>query len=148
MLVNLAELDFPGIKNPGKLASLVASISFSLMQNCRHYLAGPLEPGWSAAQRAKFAKKVHKPPLWVNVFNFELNGLHASIWVPWTSKSHDALIEVFKFIRSKLHVCTYLESETLKIYFEVVNLFVKVSRVCAGGGAFSFHRAWITTLVF
>ena len=84
----------------------------------------------------------------LSVINFELNGLDASIWVPWTPKSHDALIEVFKFIRSKLHVCTYIESETLKIYFEVVNLFVKVSRVCAGGGAFSFHRAWITTLVF
>ena len=82
MLVNLAELDFPGIKNPGKLASLVASISFSLMQNCRHYLAGPLEPGWSAAQRAKFAKKVHKPPLGVNIINFELNWFNASIWVP------------------------------------------------------------------
>ena len=29
-------------------------------------------------------KKVHKPPLWVNVINFELNGLDASIWVPWS----------------------------------------------------------------
>ena len=37
-----------------------------------------------AAQRAKFAEKVHKPPLWVNVINFELNGLDASIWVPWS----------------------------------------------------------------
>ena len=38
MLVDRAELDFQGIKNPGKLASLVASISFSsfMMQNCRH----------------------------------------------------------------------------------------------------------------
>ena len=33
-------------------------------------------------QRAKFAEKVHKPPLWVNVVNFELNGLDASIWAP------------------------------------------------------------------
>ena len=33
----------------------------------------------SGAQRAKFAKKVHKPPLRVNVINFELNGLDASI---------------------------------------------------------------------
>ena len=31
--------------------------------------------GGSAAQRAKFAEKVHKPPPWVNVINFELNGL-------------------------------------------------------------------------
>ena len=35
------------------------------------------------AQGAKFAKKVHKPPLWVNVINFELNGLDASMWGPW-----------------------------------------------------------------
>ena len=34
------------------------------------------------AQWAKIAKKVHKPPLWVNVINFELNELDASIWVP------------------------------------------------------------------
>jgi hypothetical protein len=32
-----------------------------------------------AAQRAKFAEKVQKPPLWVIDFNFELNGLDASI---------------------------------------------------------------------
>jgi hypothetical protein len=38
----------------------------------------------AAAQRAKFAKKVHKPPLWVNVMNFELNVFNASIWVPWS----------------------------------------------------------------
>ena len=29
--------------------------------------------GRGGAQRAKFAKKVHKPPLGVNVINFELN---------------------------------------------------------------------------
>ena len=34
------------------------------------------------AQRAKFAKKVHKPPLGVHVINFELNWFNASIWVP------------------------------------------------------------------
>ena len=34
-------------------------------------------------QRAKFSKNVHKPPHWVNVINFELDGLDASIWVPW-----------------------------------------------------------------
>ena len=38
----------------------------------------------AAAQRAKFAKKVHKPPLRVNAINFELNGFNASIWVPWS----------------------------------------------------------------
>ena len=80
-----------------------------------------------AAQRAKFAEKVHKPPLWVNVINFELNGLDASIMVPLKShrpqKSHDALIKIFKFIRNKLHFCTYIESEMLKIYFEVCEPF-------------------------
>ena len=77
--------------------------------------------------RAKFAEKVHKPPLWVNVINFELNGLDASIMVPLKShrpqKSHDALIKIFKFIRNKLHFCTYIESEILKIYFEVCEPF-------------------------
>jgi hypothetical protein len=36
----------------------------------------------SGAQRAKFAKKVHKPLLRVNVIDFELNEFNASIWVP------------------------------------------------------------------
>ena len=33
----------------------------------------------SGAQRAKFAQMVHKPPLGVNVINFELNGINAFI---------------------------------------------------------------------
>jgi hypothetical protein len=37
-----------------------------------------------AAQWAKFTKKVHKPPLRINVINFELDGFNASIWVPWS----------------------------------------------------------------
>ena len=40
----------------------------------------PVMPA-SAAQRAKFPEKVHKPLLWVNVIDFELNGLDALIWV-------------------------------------------------------------------
>ena len=54
----------------------------------------------SAAQRAKFAKKVHKPPLMVNDINFELNGFneYGSLGVPQTPKSCDALIKLFKFI--------------------------------------------------
>ena len=55
----------------------------------------------TAVQRAKFAKKVHKPPLRVNVINFELNGYnhqYGSLGVPQTPKSCDALIEVLKFI--------------------------------------------------
>ena len=35
-----------------------------------------------ATQRAKFAKKVHKPSLSVNVISFEVNEFNASIWVP------------------------------------------------------------------
>ena len=38
-------------------------------------------------QRAKFAKKVHKPSLRVNVISFELNGfnaIHIGVWVPWS----------------------------------------------------------------
>ena len=74
------------------------------------------------AQRAKFAKKVHKPPLRVNVINFEHK--YGSLGVPQTPKSHDALKEVFKFIRNKLHCCTFTESEMLKIYFEVCEPFL------------------------
>ena len=48
---------------------------------------------------------------------------YGSLGVSQTQKSHDALIEVFKFIRNKLHFCTYIESETLKIYFEVCEPF-------------------------
>ena len=45
------------------------------------------------------------------------------IWIPQTPKSHDALIEIFKFIRNKLYFSTYIESEMLKIYFEVCEPF-------------------------
>ena len=48
---------------------------------------------------------------------------YGSLAVPQTQKSHDALIEVFKFIRNKLYFCTYIESETLKICFEVCEPF-------------------------
>ena len=51
--------------------------SFSL-SNSRHVGGG------GATKTAKFAKKAHKPPLSVNVLNFELNGFNASIWVPWS----------------------------------------------------------------
>jgi hypothetical protein len=44
------------------------------------------------AQRARFAKKVNKPPLGVNVINFELNGFNGSLGVPQTQKRHDALV--------------------------------------------------------
>ena len=47
--------------------------------------AAMLEQQQNGTRRAKFAKKVHKPPLGVNVIDFELNGFNASIWVPWSS---------------------------------------------------------------
>ena len=55
-----------------------------------------------AAQRAKIAEKVHKPPLVVNVINFELNGFNASLWVPWSPSeskkvySNDRSIQILK----------------------------------------------------
>ena len=64
-----------------------------LMQHTDHMTA--------AAQRAKIAEKVHKPPLGINVINFEFNGFHAFILVPWSpldTKESYALIKVFKFI--------------------------------------------------
>ena len=36
--------------------------------------SGIMKSGLDATQRAKIAEKVHKPPLGVNVINFELNG--------------------------------------------------------------------------
>ena len=61
----------------------------------------------SAAQRAKSAKKVHKPPLMVNVINFELNGFneYGSLGVPQAPKSCDAL------------------DKNIQIYFEVCEPF-------------------------
>jgi hypothetical protein len=44
---------------------------------------------WPGAQRAKIAKKVHKPPLGVNVINFELNMFNAFIWVPWPERIYN-----------------------------------------------------------
>ena len=44
-------------------------------------------------QRAKFAKKVHKPPLRINVINSDLYGFNASMPVLQTPKSCDAVIE-------------------------------------------------------
>ena len=35
-------------------------------------------------QKAKITKKVHNPPLGINVINFESKGFNASIRVPWS----------------------------------------------------------------
>ena len=37
-----------------------------------------------AVQRAKITEKVHKPPLGVNIINFNLNGFNAFILVLWS----------------------------------------------------------------
>ena len=64
----------------------------------------------TAAQRAKFTEKVHKPPLWVNFINFELNGRDASIWVPWSpsdpkkSWCTDRSIQIHKKQAAFLHL--------------------------------------------
>ena len=47
--------------------------------------------GWCAAQRAKFAEKVKKPPLGIIVINFELNGFNASLCVPWSPSEYKKL---------------------------------------------------------
>ena len=80
-------------------------------------------------QRAKFAKKVHKPPLGVNVIDFEINVFNTSRWVPWSPSdskiSRDALIEVFKFISKNFECFSPVRSN-----LRFVNLLYKVSRVC------------------
>ena len=48
---------------------------------------------------------------------------YGSLGVPETPKSHDALIEVFKSIGNKVHFCTDIVSETLKICVEVCEPF-------------------------
>ena len=74
-------------------------------------------------QKAKFAKKVHKPPLWVNVINFELIGLDASIWVPWSSSDPKKSLCTNRSIQIHKKQAAPIESETLKIYFEVCEPF-------------------------
>ena len=53
-------------------------LSKSVLINIGHGWAGLLL-AQNATQRAKIAEKVHKPPLAVNVINFEFNGFNAFI---------------------------------------------------------------------
>ena len=49
------------------------------------------------AQWAEIVEKVHKPPLEINVINFELNGFNPSILVPWSpsdTKKFDRSIQI------------------------------------------------------
>ena len=66
--------------------------------SCPASTTAPLQLGRTramhgATQRANFAKKVHKPPLRINVINSELDGFNASMPVLQTPKSCDAVIE-------------------------------------------------------
>ena len=66
---------------------------------------------------AKIAEKVHKPPLRVNVINFELNSFNASILIPQSVKSYNSMIKVFKSIRyveiNKIHFYSYFSISVL-----------------------------------
>ena len=69
--------------------------SCSKWEGGRRRSDGRARVGGRGAPKAKCAEKVHKPTLWVNIINFELNRLDASIWVPLSPsdpKSHDTLI--------------------------------------------------------
>jgi hypothetical protein len=51
---------------------------------------------------ARIAQNVKKPPLTVNVIDFEFFGFNVSYWylgVPLVPKSHDTLVELFRFTR-------------------------------------------------
>ena len=48
---------------------------------------------------------------------------YGSFGVSQTPKSHDAMLEVFQFIRNKLHFWIFMESKTLKISFKVCEPF-------------------------
>ena len=86
----------------------------------------------NASQRTKFAEKIHKPPLWINVITFELNGLNASIWVPWSpsdpqkSWCTDRSIQIHKKQASFLHL-----HSVAKVY--AVFPFFDVKCLCFGG---------------
>jgi hypothetical protein len=63
----------------------------------------------------RIAQDVKKPPLTVNVTNFESFDFNVSIWVlgvPLVPKSHDTLVELFRFTRyverNKVHFAPFL----------------------------------------
>ena len=64
---------------------------------------------------ARIVQNVKKPPLRVNVINFEVFDFNVSIWVSWSPlgpKSHDTLVELFRFTRylerNKVHFAPFL----------------------------------------
>ena len=81
---------------------LAVTTHFCLTRGSKRWLVGTDR---SATQRAKFARKVHKPPLGVNVINFELNGFNVFLWVPW-SLSESKVFKFTKYVeRNKMHFC-------------------------------------------
>ena len=83
--------------------------------------------GADTPQRAKFAQKVHKPPLEVNVINFELNECNAFIWVPWSPSDPKKLscidrnIQIHRCVeRNKLHTLISLITVEVRINVEGV----------------------------
>ena len=75
---------WPNLTWPSKHAAVRPNASqphlFNVLRKSSLLAAAASDGG--GAQRAKFAKKVHKPPPRFNVINFELNWFDASIWVP------------------------------------------------------------------
>ena len=79
----------------------------------------------TAAQRAKFSKKVHKPPHGFNVINVELNWFNAFIWVPWNPsdpKKTWCTDKSIQISRNKLYFCTY-SSISVKSQHRLIWLF-------------------------
>ena len=61
------------IKSAQGICHFAKDCTYKEQMRSAHVLARMIDR--NAAQRANLAKKVHKPPLWVNVIDFELNGL-------------------------------------------------------------------------
>ena len=75
---------FPDLTGPKllvtkKTATLKVLTKINLRQ--KNGLYSLAQEGLSA-QRAIFTEKIHKPPLGVNIIDFELNGFNALKWVP------------------------------------------------------------------
>jgi hypothetical protein len=75
-----------------------------------------MKSGLDATLWARITQNVKKPPLKVNVIDFEFFGFNVSKWVfgvPLVPKSHDTLVELFRFIRywerKKVHLLHFTE---------------------------------------
>ena len=75
---------------------------------------------------ASIAQNVKKPPLTVNVIDFDFFGFNVSIWVPWSTlgpKPYGTLVELFRFTRyverNKVHFAPFLRFDSLKSLYSV-----------------------------